>query len=261
VHNDNLIIFGGKTQKKYSNNLFQNSRYTNSRGTSTHRQWILIQTTKPPPPCYGHTAVIHDNVMFVYGGRSEDGAVLNDLYKYDIQENEWHSSSFGQEGRYHHSACMHGNMMYISGGRDDKTIFNDVFCVNLDTLKVEKLPPLPNARYGHVSYYNDGLYVYGGCDAKQDFNRGGWRFNLTWEPVDHSPLLHGCVHATVVYHETFGARFDGGTTVHHKLSLQALSEYQDDVFMIILPYLPVRELCCIIRTSKHWSVAKLATSK
>jgi hypothetical protein len=152
--------------------------------------------------------------------------------------------------------------MYISGGRDDSNIFDDVFSVNLDTLCVEMLPPIPNARYGHVSYYNNGLHIFGGCDKQKDFNEGGWKLvGDRWEPLENSPLIHGCVHASVVYHEELGPIFYGGTTVHHKLSLKGLAEYQDDLFMIILQYLPARDLRSIIRTSKRWNVAKIASSK
>jgi hypothetical protein len=69
---------------------------------------------------FGHTAVVHKNFMYVFGGW--DGNItLNDLNVYDFENNIWIllKNLKGQiKGRYRHSANATATAMYVFGGID-----------------------------------------------------------------------------------------------------------------------------------------------
>jgi hypothetical protein len=64
--------FGGRGSTRFVNDTW-------SFDIST-RQWTELQCTGPiPSPRTGHTAVLLGDVMYVFGGRSQNGAYLGDL--------------------------------------------------------------------------------------------------------------------------------------------------------------------------------------
>jgi hypothetical protein len=78
---------------------------------------------------FGHTAIVHQNLMYVFGGW--DGNVtLNDLNAFDFQNNVWYlmANVKGQiKGRYRHSATATETSMFIFGGIDQyQERFNDI---------------------------------------------------------------------------------------------------------------------------------------
>jgi hypothetical protein len=252
THANNFLIFGGKTFENIHNDLFLYSIHPDSQFNGV---WRTIKTKNLPAPRFGHTAVINNEIMYVFGGKRED-ACSNELCIYDIKTKTWTTVTLPIEPRYHHTMCLHENTIYIIGGRDDSSIFDDIFSVNCDNFLVTELTPLPDARYGHVSYFDQTIHVFGGCNNAQDFSVGGIKLvDNCWETVDESSLLYGCVHAAVLY-DGKNYRFYGGTTVHQKIDLGELVE--NDVLTIVLDYLPIRDLSKIICTSKNWKIAQLA---
>ena len=69
---------------------------------------------------FGHTAVVHKSLMYVFGGW--DGTeTLDHLNAYDLEKNVWlefQGMKGSIKGRYRHSACATQNSMYIVGGID-----------------------------------------------------------------------------------------------------------------------------------------------
>ena len=64
--------FGGGDSSRYFNDTW-------SFNIST-RKWTELQCTGSiPSPRVGHAAVLVDNVMYVFGGRTIDGTYLGDL--------------------------------------------------------------------------------------------------------------------------------------------------------------------------------------
>mmetsp|Transcript_43186 Transcript_43186/g.80925 ORF Transcript_43186/g.80925 Transcript_43186/m.80925 type:complete len:1349 (-) Transcript_43186:490-4536(-) len=65
---------------------------------------------------HDHSAVVYNNTMYVYGGRSP--AALGDFWAYDFDRSSWRPMpvSEGMMGRYGHSAAVTGGKMYVYGG-------------------------------------------------------------------------------------------------------------------------------------------------
>ncbi|XP_078255008.1 kelch domain-containing protein 3 isoform X2 [Rhinoraja longicauda] len=77
------------------------------------------QSPQVPYMRYGHTAVLVDDAIYVWGGRNDTEGACNVLYAFDIHSHSWstpkvHGSIPG--ARDGHSACALGKSMFIFGG-------------------------------------------------------------------------------------------------------------------------------------------------
>ncbi len=78
-----------------------------------------------------HSAVSHDGCMYVFGGRSRKGELLNDSFCIDLAQKKW--TELKTKGnlpppRYGHSAAVYNGQMFIYGGvseqkKNDKEIY------------------------------------------------------------------------------------------------------------------------------------------
>lgn len=58
----------------------------------------------------GHTAVVYNNSMFVFGGYDNFGSGCNDLYQYIFKTNTWNKvkpTGVVPRAMYHHSAVVY----------------------------------------------------------------------------------------------------------------------------------------------------------
>jgi N-acetylneuraminic acid mutarotase len=110
-----MIIFGGFIKGVRTNEmdkfLFQENRWV---------KLTLPQTAIRPRPRSGHSAVIHQSSMYVFGGRGDDNIKLNDLWRFDISTNVW--QEIKQEGTVPIPRCGHscdifeGQYLIMFGG-------------------------------------------------------------------------------------------------------------------------------------------------
>jgi hypothetical protein len=72
-----------------------------------------------PKPRAGHSAVIYQHSMVIFGGRDEDNEKLNDVWVFDLQSRQWKeevpSGSFPVP-RSGHSACLFKDSIIVFGG-------------------------------------------------------------------------------------------------------------------------------------------------
>jgi hypothetical protein len=95
-----------------------------------------------PSPREGHAAAIVDDVMYIFGGRMEDGADLGDLAAFRISSRRWYTfQNMGPSPspRSGHSMTAVGKTVVVVGGEPSSaaTAVNDlalVYC--LDTTKI-----------------------------------------------------------------------------------------------------------------------------
>ncbi len=100
--------------------------------------WNIYNTTNNgPSPRRGHSALIADNYMVVFGGCYLESKCFNDVYFLDLISNEWqHIQTSGStpSPRQGHSAIMYGSNMWIYGGSSNDGFFNDFYSLNLETV-------------------------------------------------------------------------------------------------------------------------------
>jgi hypothetical protein len=177
--------------------------------------------------------------------------------------------------------------MYITGGRNSaNTVFDDVYQVDLtnDQFTCTALAPMPNARYGHVMFYNEkeqSLNIFGGCDFKgtEDYY-DGYSLQLNdnkweWSAVKH--FKEGSIFAAE-YDPHKGVFFFGRTKRNEpkeiameepvikqvskeEQSVIELSEQLGDAAMVIIKFLPFHDVLNLILVSKHWLLSMLASRK
>jgi N-acetylneuraminic acid mutarotase len=70
-------------------------------------------------PRFGHTAVVNQNKIYVFGGW-DGNQTLSDILEYNIFSNIWRvlETKGSIKGRYRHTAASNDKAMYVFGGID-----------------------------------------------------------------------------------------------------------------------------------------------
>ena len=91
-----------------------------------------------PPGRYGHTSVVVDDKLYVFGGQGQFGC-LDDLWCFDFEKCSWQRVDAAGEppaARTGHCACVSNGVMFIFGGKDvrpgmDSIAHNDLYGYDL----------------------------------------------------------------------------------------------------------------------------------
>ena len=72
----------------------------------------------------GAAAVLYGDYIYVFGGKSIDGTVLNTVECFDIDNDEWDTLAVPpfQHARYNAAALVYDNKIYLIGGREDDDV-------------------------------------------------------------------------------------------------------------------------------------------
>lgn len=76
-----FVIFGGFSTGNYSNETYSFDSETKTFET--------LNTERRPKARISHSAVGHNDKMFIFGGKTINGKFLNDLWEFSIKENIW----------------------------------------------------------------------------------------------------------------------------------------------------------------------------
>ena len=80
-----------------------------------------------PPSRAGHSAVLYQDRMIVFGGKDEDNNKLNDIWAFDFPTNKWSEIQLSEANylkpttRSGHSACIYNDFMVVFGGIHEVT--------------------------------------------------------------------------------------------------------------------------------------------
>jgi N-acetylneuraminic acid mutarotase len=231
LYKQKLIIFGGK-ENGYLNDVHEFNIQT--------EKWSRIITNSnenQPTPRYGHTAVLWQDNMYVYGGYDNEGFCDNNMYTLDLVTNHWlpkHQLPTIPE-RFHHTSELFpdtGLLLIIGGCNHKKQALKSVFEINLNNYTVRECSPLPEARFGHCSYNTFGnIYIAGGCDYEYDNNTLLLREeNEEWKIVEGKPFENGCVFGTVSITQN-GPLVIGGIRRNKFRRLANIDEYYKQLCM------------------------------
>lgn len=142
-NSSSMIIFGGRTHRKNGdqwtvlNDTWQftmtpDGKVGNCRGQYHWTQLTWNLTGRPPPARFGHSAVVINNTMLVYGGTDDVKeqrtntykTCYNDVWMYDITNHKWTlvipntntKKGNTRTGKCLHAAAIVGNKMIVAGG-------------------------------------------------------------------------------------------------------------------------------------------------
>ena len=141
--------------------------------TTDAREWMAVPVAgTPPPPRYGHSAVVEGDSMYVFGGERSSYS-FNDVWAFNFVTGSW--SFVATKGappspRFDHSAvttALDGHpRMIILGGRDQAGIKADMWALDLTKFEWTKLADTTGAGtlFGHGAAADAAgkIYVYGG---------------------------------------------------------------------------------------------------
>jgi N-acetylneuraminic acid mutarotase len=165
-----------------------------------------------------HTAVVHGDAMYVYGGRSGSTAKA-DFWQYEFATSTWTAmpTHSAMPARFGHVAAVAEGKMYVFGGyvlADDAGLSSDATVWEYDfaAMTWSKLIPrvdntadvlgsplfpqsMPTARFaaaGAATGSSTGLYVVGGASASMETEYTFWKLDLAtkaWTLLETSELV------------------------------------------------------------------------
>lgn len=141
-------------------------------------RWNVLKTPEANQPQYydipyqryGHTAVVYNELVYVWGGRNDDAA-CNVLFCFDTTTHLWSRPKVSGDipgARDGHSACVINSCMYIFGGYEEETdqFSQDVHMLNLKTLEwsyIKTKGEPPSYRDFHsATPIGHLMYIFGG---------------------------------------------------------------------------------------------------
>jgi hypothetical protein len=167
---DQLLLFGGRSADLTCFNdvhTFSLQRFDKNKWTKRDCAGKI-----PPPRCY-HTTVKVDDEVWLFGGMSNDGAFLNDLYSLNLNTFTWREIDLSQTAelptpRAHQSMITYtspndGTYLLVWGGYNTEGVVAD--CVVYDLARnswrvVQETGKKPTGRYGQSLTMIDGSQAY-----------------------------------------------------------------------------------------------------
>eukprot|EP00090_Calanus_glacialis_P001090 TRINITY_DN10771_c0_g1_i2.p1 TRINITY_DN10771_c0_g1~~TRINITY_DN10771_c0_g1_i2.p1 ORF type:complete len:674 (-),score=159.36 TRINITY_DN10771_c0_g1_i2:91-2112(-) len=163
------------------------------------KTWHKYSTPKgvvTPKGRRGHTAVVFQDSMYIYGGYQDLRGSTSELWAFHFPSKTWHLVSQGGAAdcppRHHHSAVLHDSSMWIFGGMSDLQETSD--CWKFDLVSrcwhPVRSKPGPGCLHSHtaVKLLNQ-MVLFGGEKEGQTVNEI-WRFHFAtecWEKVPSIP--------------------------------------------------------------------------
>lgn len=135
TYGDKMFLFGGTNGFQWFNDVWCYDSAVN--------QWTQLDCIGYiPVPREGHAAALVDDVMYIFGGRTEEGADLGDLAAFRIASRRWYTfQNMGPSPspRSGHSMTTVGKSVVVVGGEPSSTMsqVNDLSLIYvLDTTKI-----------------------------------------------------------------------------------------------------------------------------
>ena len=91
----------------------------------------------PPSERSGHTTLIADTFLLIFGGCYKEFKCYNDLHFLDLRSHKWiEIPTLGQKPgpRGGHAAVLYGTTLWVFAGNSEQGYLNDVFSLNLESV-------------------------------------------------------------------------------------------------------------------------------
>lgn len=132
VFEGSMYVFGGKCGGRNSNKRLSDL-YSCNLDTGV---WQVRELAGDhPPPRSAHTALTHERIMMIFGGRNSDGECCEDFYMFHFDTQLWRKITTQQPslfGRARNSAVVHFGNVFVFGGWNGKKKLNDLFIYNVE---------------------------------------------------------------------------------------------------------------------------------
>ncbi|XP_073302824.1 tRNA wybutosine-synthesizing protein 2/3/4 [Primulina huaijiensis] len=134
----------------------------------------IVAVMGTPSARLGHTCSVVGDFMYVIGGRADPLNILNDVWVFDMANNEWkflQCSGSLFPPRHRHAAAVVGSKIYVFGGIYNDKILSSLYV--LDTLtsewtEIETRGNWPGPLHSHSMESNcSKLYMFGGYNGEK----------------------------------------------------------------------------------------------
>ncbi|WAQ83086.1 hypothetical protein PtA15_3A453 [Puccinia triticina] len=168
-----LIVWGGDTKTR-DDEKQDDGLYLLNLST---REWTRVKVSGPcPEGRYGHSAAILGSKFYIFGGQTDNGRFMNDLWSFDLHKLKsgaprWHLTEFPTTAhipseRTGHTVVTFKDSIYVFGGTDGQYHYNDTWKLDVATgtwKELDCIGYIPLPREGHAAtLVDDVMYVLGG---------------------------------------------------------------------------------------------------
>ena len=171
LHDSKLFLFGGQNDLDGNNEKLNDLWYMDLNTESDkYHQWEKLKnndvTATDNVQKYAHSAVVHNNTLYIYGGKNVSDGPLSDLCTLNIQTiNDARNDSWTKlnttnaVAMAHHSADISGNSMYLF---DKQTLYEVDLTTSTFTNDIHN--DIPSRQNHATTLVNNKLIIFGGED-------------------------------------------------------------------------------------------------
>ncbi|EAN78005.1 hypothetical protein, conserved [Trypanosoma brucei brucei TREU927] len=175
--------------------------------------------TLPEPKTWlqrtGHTIVVYKSNMFLFGGTGPNSTYSSSIFcneKMTLQWKECRGVGVVPTGRANHTSVLVENKMFVFGGHRELEVFDELYIVNLDSMRWEKVSyehvQGPGPVFSHAAVFippTQAMIVIGGFHQRKHNTYIAHSFDIrsrTWTGI-HGPSSVNPLHlqlVNAVYH-------------------------------------------------------------
>jgi len=175
--------------------------------------WTLQRedsTTAHPSPRFGHTAVVYEESMIIFGGRNM--RCTNDVWILHVPTMCWTRPDIPSQqpcSRAGHTAIVEDGMMYVFGGVKDgsqpQPWLDDLHKLDLKAMTWEVVAATtdrkPQPRKGHTAVSHNGrMIIFGGGQEDNLMFSDMWSFDYAQKVWQEITLTGPCLPCPRMYH-------------------------------------------------------------
>eukprot|EP01156_Anaeramoeba_ignava_P002822 Anaeramoba_ignava/a219654_85.p1 GENE.a219654_85~~a219654_85.p1 ORF type:complete len:683 (-),score=155.51 a219654_85:35-2083(-) len=169
--------------------------------------WILPKSKSPPIKRFAQSGVIIEDDLYFFGGLQiqNNEIPLNDIVKYNLNENSWKRVLPKIPKMSFHGTAEYNGKLFIYGGvSNNNRKVSNVFSIDLKTFEIQEISPQeygiwPESRSQHVfigydnwAYLLWGNHEYKLMDQVFRFNMDRCKWELIYGDIDKSEkAIHG----------------------------------------------------------------------
>ncbi|XP_072114821.1 kelch domain-containing protein 1 isoform X1 [Mobula birostris] len=214
AHDGIIYMYGGMVDSAYTQG--KTPLWIYDIGAAKWTWWHETLSCEPvkqaPKNRKGHTAVVFEAQMFIYGGYVDIVGPSQEFWSFSFGAKVWcpvlaSSGDVGPGPRYSHSAVVYNSGMYLFGGLVGLVEQNDFWKWDFigGTWSKIKARSGPHQLVGHSAVvYQDCMLIFGGGKDHNSSSNSLWKFQLTTHSWERLNPATETLPPSKIYHCTVG---------------------------------------------------------